>query len=73
LEVDMSWNEPGRADRVTIVPERGAKRVYARGEGDDDDQTWYEATEYPSFQVFRSGLTMTSEELIDVLRASIEG
>lgn len=68
----MSWNEPGRARHVVIVSEQGPTREYARGEGDKQG-LWYGASGYPNPTTFRSGPTMTSAELVDVIRAAIEG
>ena len=67
----MSWRQPGRARHLVIVSEQGPTREYSRAE--DEEDVWFEASGFPNPTVFRAGPTMTSGELVDVLREAIAG
>jgi hypothetical protein len=67
----MSWNEPGRARYLVVVPVQGTIQEYSREEGDKD--VWYGASGHPNPTVFRSGPTMTSAALVEAIGGAIAG
>ncbi len=63
-----SWHSPGRAERVVIYEEGFGPRQYWRGEDKDGNVVWCEEE---SSEGRRRGGTMTTEQLLEAIEASL--